>query len=302
MELRHLRYFVAVAEEENVTRAAERLHVSQPPLSRQIRDLEEELGVMLFERTAKTVRLTSAGVLFLEEARAVLRRTDEAIANVRSTLGELRGELAIGFSPSLTVEILPDALRGFQKAFPKIKVSLHDLSSEEMIRGLHKGTIQLALMAQPGPKCVRGLMMEKLRDYDLCVALPPGHHLASRRRLKPADLQGEMLLGYTRSGYPEYHEQVAKLLGCAKGKDSPVAEEHESASALMAAVESGRGVALVVSCFTKLAGVRLPVRPIAPKIHAVTLSAVWKRTKKSIQGPAGHFLHVIGEVAEQKGR
>ena len=300
MELRHLRYFVAVAEEENVTRAAERLHISQPPLSRQIQDLEEELGVALFERTARTVRLTPVGRLFLVEARAVLQRADEAVQRVRSTQGGMEGDLAIGFAPSLTVELLPEALRQFQKSFPKVKVSLRDLSSEEMIRGLHEGVIQLALMAHPGPKCAKGLSMEKLRDYDLCVTLPPGHALASRKTLRPADLKGERLLGYTRTGYPEYHEQVAELLASSKGKDSPVEEEHDSATALMAAVESGRGVALVASCFAKLAGTRLPVRPITPRTHAATLSALWKGTKgKAPSGPASHFLQVISDVSKR---
>ncbi|NBV86314.1 MAG: LysR family transcriptional regulator [Verrucomicrobia bacterium] len=303
MELRHLRYFVAVAEEENVTRAAERLHISQPPLSRQIQDLEEELGVLLFERTARTIRLTPVGSLFLVEAKAVLQRAEEAVQRVRASLGGMEGDLAIGFAPSLSVELLPEALRLFQKSFPKVKVSLHDLSSDEMLRGLHQGRIQLALMAHPGAKCGKGLSMVKLRDYDLCVSLPPGHSLASRKALKSADLRGERLLGYTRSGYPEYHQQVAELLGSAKGKDSPVDEEHDSATALMAAVESGRGVALVASCFAKLAGTRLLVRPIVPRTRAATLSALWKGTKgKAPSGPASHFLQAISDLAmQQKG-
>src|SRR5215475_8386666 len=110
MELRHLRYFVAVAEEQNVTRAAARLRVSQPPLSRQIRDLEEELGVTLFARSAKSVRLTEEGRLFLGEARAVLQRADEAVRTVRAMAGGTAGELLLGYAPSPTVEILPPLL------------------------------------------------------------------------------------------------------------------------------------------------------------------------------------------------
>src|SRR5689334_23143937 len=110
MELRHLRYFVAVAEEQNVTRAAARLHVSQPPVSRQIRDLEDELGVPLFERNAHAVRLTEAGIVFLNEARAILRRVEQGVQMVKAVASGTRGELHVGFAPSLTVEILPNAL------------------------------------------------------------------------------------------------------------------------------------------------------------------------------------------------
>src|SRR5712672_1725922 len=107
MELRHLRYFVAVAEEQNVTRAAARLHVSQPPLSRQIRDLESELGLTLFERSPKAIRLTPAGRVFLEEARAVLRRAEEAVQTLKASAAHTSGKLEVGYAPSLTVEILP---------------------------------------------------------------------------------------------------------------------------------------------------------------------------------------------------
>src|SRR5436190_2240140 len=148
MELRHLRYFVAVAEEENVTRAAERLHVSQPPLSRQIRDLEDELGVQLFKRTAKALRLTEAGRLFLTEARAVLERAEQAAHAVKSLAAGLTGDLHVGFAPTLAVDILPRALRQFETECPRIRVHLHDFSTQEMLTGLRKGTIAVALMVQ----------------------------------------------------------------------------------------------------------------------------------------------------------
>src|SRR2546423_1337640 len=141
MELRHLRYFVAVAEEQNVTRAAARLHVSQPPLSRQIRGLEEELGVALFQHTARAVRLTEAGRIFLIEAQAILRRTDEAVQTVKAVAIGQRGELHIGYAPSLAVEILPGALRLFQEANPGVRVRLHDLSTQEMLHGLREGRL-----------------------------------------------------------------------------------------------------------------------------------------------------------------
>src|SRR5277367_5144578 len=145
MELRHLRYFVVVAEEQNVTRAAERLHVSQPPLSRQIRDLEEELGVELFRRTAKSLALTEAGKLFLIETRAVLLRVDQAVDAVRALASHHRGTLHVGYAPSLTVRLLPRTLMIFERAHPGVRVALHDLSTEESLDRLSSGKIDVAL-------------------------------------------------------------------------------------------------------------------------------------------------------------
>lgn len=117
MELRHLRYFIAPAEEENVSRAALKLHVSQPGISRQIHDLEAEIGCQLFQRQAKSLKLTEAGKAFLAEAPAVLQHVDEAVKTARTIAGGANSEIHIGYAPSLTVQILPRALRALQKKF-----------------------------------------------------------------------------------------------------------------------------------------------------------------------------------------
>src|SRR5438552_2761026 len=126
MELRHLRYFVAVAEAENVSRAALRLHLSQPALSRQIRELEEELGFLLLERSAKSVRLTNAGRVFLTKSRAVLERVDDAVKAAGAIASGTRSELHIGYAPTLTARILSPALQAFQTEMPSVRVTLHD--------------------------------------------------------------------------------------------------------------------------------------------------------------------------------
>jgi len=160
MELRHLRYFIAVAEAENVSRAALKLHVSQPALSRQIRDLEDELGFLLLERSAKSVRLTEAGRAFLTEARAVLQRAEDAVITAREIATGGGGELHVGYAPSLTARILPPTLRAFQAELPKVRVKLHDLSTEEMLTGLREAKLQLAFIIRLSTAMLRGLRFE----------------------------------------------------------------------------------------------------------------------------------------------
>src|SRR3954466_2972912 len=149
MELRHLRYFLAVGEALNFTRASARLRVAQPALSRQMQDLEDEIGVDLLRRSSRGVTLTAEGKLFLEEVRDLLKRADESVEKVRALARGEYGELRVGYAPSPTVEILPSGLAAFQKAVPGVKLLLHDLSSEEIIKGLRNATLELAIMVQP---------------------------------------------------------------------------------------------------------------------------------------------------------
>lgn len=263
MELRHLRYFVAVAEEENVTRAAARLHVSQPPLSRQMRDLEADLGVPLFERTPKSVRLTEAGKVFYREAQSVLQRADEAVAAVRAVAGGGAGELHLGYAPSLTVELLPKALRRFQETSPGVKISLHDRSTEQMLAGLRDGTLDAALMVKTSSAALRGLQFRNLVTYHVCVAAHPSHPLAKKRKVPLAELAGERLIAYSQAEYPEYHEFLQRLF--AGGRRRPlIGEEHDSVTSLIAALESGRGVAIVTESLRCMVGGRLVLRPLSP--------------------------------------
>src|ERR1700745_4298934 len=145
MELRHLRYFVAVAEALNFTKASARLRVAQPALSRQMSDLEEEIGVDLMKRSPRGVTLTAEGKLFLDEVREILKRADESVKKVRALARGDYGELHIGYSPTPTIEILPPALAAFQKAVPGVQVLLHDMSGDEIIDGLRRSTIHLAI-------------------------------------------------------------------------------------------------------------------------------------------------------------
>ena len=276
MELRHLRYFVAVAEEQNVTRAAERLHVSQPPLSRQIRDLEEELGVELFRRTARSVTLTGPGRIFLDEARAVLQRAAGAVEAVHTAARRERRELRLGYAPSLTVELLPRALRLFEEGSPGVRVTLHDLSTGECAARLRGGKLDLALIVRPAGASGRGLAFEELVEYPLYVAVSISHPLARKRSLSWAQLGRERLLGYARDEYPEYLQLVRELFR-PHGLEPRLAEEYDSATSLIAAVEAGRGVALVPASLRCLSGPRLKLRPLTPSPPPVIMGALSRR-------------------------
>jgi len=274
MELRHLRYFIAVAEAENVSRAALKLHVSQPALSRQIRDLEEELGFKLLERSAKSVRLTEAGKTFQVEALAVLQRVQEALKTARAVATGGRGELHVGYAPSLTTRILPPALRAFQAGSPNVRVLLHDLSTEEMLARLRDGALQIAFLVRPSPAMLRGLRFENLRRESLRLAVAPGHPLARRRTVRLAEFAREPLIAYSRKEYPEYHEALATFFATIKAKPQ-VAEEHDGIASLAAAVEAGGGVALVSESVACLTGPRLKLIPIVPAPEPLVIGAAW---------------------------
>jgi DNA-binding transcriptional LysR family regulator len=287
MELRHLRYFVAVADTENVSRAALKLHVSQPGLSRQVHDLEAEIGFQLFERSAKSLRLTEAGKVFLVEARAVLARAEEAVNKARLVAGSVSGELHVGYAPSLTVQILPPTLRKFQETFPKVRVLLHDLSTEEMLTQLGSGDLQVALMVRPPKKKSTGLGIEDLARYPMCVAVSPKHPFAKKKKITLREVVGEPLIGYTRKDYPDYHDAIAKIFA-PTGRQPHIAEEHDGVNSIIAAVESGRGFALVPTSIACMVGPRLKLIPIEAGPAPIPVVAVWRT--KDVSDLVGKFV------------
>jgi DNA-binding transcriptional LysR family regulator len=280
MELRHLRYFVAVAEEQNVTRAAARLHVSQPSLSRQIRDLEDELNVALFDHRAKAVRLTKAGRVFLDEVRTALERTEQAVKVAKTFAREQQTEINIAYAPSLSVDLLPRTLRLFQKASPTVRVQLHDLSTEEMLRGLRDGKMHAAMWIQLPAKVMTGLAFEELYHYAVCVALPSSHSLARARKIGLEQVVNERLIALTLADYPEYHTWLAKLFEAVK-PPVRVAEEYDSVTSIITAVEAGRGVALVSERLDCLAGHRLKIRRLEPAPPPIVVGITYRKEVNS---------------------
>lgn len=294
MELRHLRYFVAVAEAENVSRAALKLHVSQPALSRQVRDLEEELGFLLLERSAKSVRLTEVGRLFLRESRAVLQRVEDAVTAARKMASGGQGELHIGYAPSLTARLLPPTLRAFQAAFPGVRPRLHDLSTEEMLAGLREDKLQLAFVVCPIPSMLRGLHFEELIRDPMCLAVSPRHPLARRKSVSISEIVSEPLVVYRRKEYPDYHAMLLAAFAGAKAKPR-IAEEHDGVTSLIAAVEAGSGVAVVSETLGCTAGPRLKLISIVPLLPPSIIGIAWSR--KGLSNAGEQFLQKAREVA-----
>jgi LysR family transcriptional regulator, benzoate and cis,cis-muconate-responsive activator of ben and cat genes len=280
VELRHLRYFVVVAEMENVSRAALKLHVSQPALSRQIRDLEDEIGFSLLERTAKSVRLTEAGRTFLNDARALLQNADEAVTKARAAATTEPTELHVGYSPTPFAEILPKTLRAFQKAMPNVHVRLHDWSNNAIRDGLHDGRLQLGLIVPPvKASSMRDLRYEELFHQRVCVAVAPQHRFARRRAVPLTEVAAEPLIGLTREDYPNYYDYLSIIFSKVKQKPR-VVEEHDSMSGIMSAVEAGTGVAIGAD-FGYSFGKRVKFLHLTPEPKPVSVGIVGPKERLS---------------------
>jgi LysR family transcriptional regulator, benzoate and cis,cis-muconate-responsive activator of ben and cat genes len=274
VELRHLRYFVAVAEMENVSRAALKLHVSQPALSRQIRDLEDELGFSLLERTAKSVRLTDAGRAFVDNARALLQSADEAVTKARAVAKAEPTELHVGYTAENTVEILPNTLRAFQQAMPNVHVRLHDWNIKNILDAIRDGRLQLGLIVPPAKaSALHDLRYEELFRIRVCVLVAPQHPFARRRAIPLAKVAAEPLIGLTREDYPGYYDYVSIIFSKVKQKPR-VVEEYDSYNGIISAVEAGTGVALGGDVLGPSLGKRVKFLYLTPEPKPVAVGIV----------------------------
>ena len=268
MELRHLRYFVAVASHGSFNRAAEILHLTQPPLSRQVKDLEEELGVTLLVRGSNSVKLTEAGELFYEEAREVLARADDAVRRVRGETGKeiLRG----GYTPSMISSITSAALAKFQLAAPRVRIELADLSSREIVEMAGAG--RLDLMISPGfavTKGVPGFQFTELCRLQAVLLLPARHPLAKLKRIPVARLQDLPLVGLAKGNYPEYVSTVRGVLKPVGISPRFVSLVNDGFPTLFVELEAQNAAAIVGDGIVGILPQTLVVRPLAPRLPSV---------------------------------
>jgi DNA-binding transcriptional LysR family regulator len=261
MELRHLRYFVAVAEERHFGRAATRLHMAQPPLSQQIRNLEGELGVVLLRRTTRRVDLTAAGEAYLARAREILVSVDEAGAEAGRVAEGLVGRVVIGCVGSATYSVLPALARTLRRELPGIDFAFRgEMLVPDQVAALLAGRIDLALLRPPVDEAALRVMT--LRRESLIVALPEAHPLAARDRLTVADLRDEELIVHVGRGRSVMHSVVTSLCREA-GFEPRVRHEVAETSTLVTFVAAGLGVAVVPEPVAALGVAGATYRPLA---------------------------------------
>jgi LysR family transcriptional regulator, benzoate and cis,cis-muconate-responsive activator of ben and cat genes len=281
MELRHLRYFVAVAETENVSRAALKLHISQPAVSRQVRDLEDEIGLPLLTRAGKSVRLTDAGRMLLNEARAILEDTNEAVVKVRIVGGKRETELKVGDFPLVAARIMPRLLRDYQKAMPNVHVKLHDWPVEKEIAAVREGQLQLAIIIPPLiGNWRRELRFEKLMSLRVCLAVSCDHPFAQHKAVSLSEAAREPFIGLSHEEYPQHRVYVHAIFARVKHKPRFV-EEHDGWAGLFSAVDAGAGVAIASDAFDYAFGDRVKLLPLTPEPEPVPVGIISRKGKLS---------------------
>ena len=270
MELRHLRYFLAVAEELNFTRAAEKLRLAQPSLTRQIHNLEEELGVRLLDRTKNQVSLTKEGASFLVDARRLVALSLESIKSVQSFGRGESVQLNVGYLFKFNFDLLPATLATFYQNCPDVSVNLFDMSPAEQLRALAARKIDLAfvgLRPTPASKNMTGLAWECVAHHDVVVVLPEHHPLAKKSKIKIADLKLLFFVAMSEETHPGSRDWLSGI--CRPARFTPrILQDVELESGIMTFVAEGLGVTLAREQIKKLPHVGVTFRPLADSAKA----------------------------------
>lgn len=271
MELRHLRYFIAVAEELHFTRAAERLHIGQPPLSQAIQALEVDIGAQLFARTKRSVRLTEAGKLFLTDARRILALSDQAAETARRAERGEAGELRVGFTFSTPLTPLFAAvINRYRQAYPHVTLTLHEMATLRQLDGLTQRTLDLGFIRPPDRGHGEELKLTPMREDPLVAVLPTTIPLAQKKVIEMRDLKGMPFVMYPASAGTGIYPQIFRL--CREAGFVPnVALEAGEASTIIGLVAAGCGVSLLPKAFDRIRMDGVCYRPIADEAATTTL-------------------------------
>ncbi len=297
MELRHLRYFVAVAEELHFGRAAERLGMAQPPLSQQIKGLEQEIGVSLLLRTKRRVRLTGAGEIFLRESRKVLAKAEQAVRAAQHAARGETGELAVGFVSSAVYGKVPSIFNLMRTLYPDVSLTLQDLSSEEQVEAMLAYRLDVGFVRPPVPTASL-LEMRVIWREPLVVVIPRDHRLAKRRMIALEELAEEPFLLIPRYFAPGFYEQL--MDHCRRAGFSPkTVQEARSAPTIVNLIAGGMGVSIVPASIRSLQREGVVYRPIAPPAPTTDLAVMWRPEDES---PClRSFLEIVWQVAGIEG-
>ncbi|WP_242140244.1 LysR substrate-binding domain-containing protein [Sphingomonas sp. TREG-RG-20F-R18-01] len=291
MELRHLRYFVQVATDLHFARAAAHLGISQPPLSQQIRLLEEELGVLLLERTSRRVALTPAGALFLEAARRTLEEADRAVLIARrAAQGEL-GDLRIGFNASAPfIPQVAAAIHAFRQHYPDVQLSLTEVAGPAQIEALVDGLLDLGFLRSAArPVLAQGLTATLILSERLVVAMRPDHPLSNRAGLRLSDLSDHSLVVYASDRSGGFTEALFALMRNA-GVEPLVAQSVREVSTLLGLVAAGVGITIVAESLSALQSAGLVYVPL---LDDRATSAMWLVHADTPSLSGEHFLKIV---------
>jgi DNA-binding transcriptional LysR family regulator len=293
MELRHLRYFVAVAEELHFGRAAERLGMAQPPLSQQIKALEQELGVLLLLRTKRRVELTAGGAVFLSEARKTLVQADLATrAAQRAARGEI-GRLEVGFVSGAVYGEVPSIFRLMRTRYPDVALVLQDLTTEEQVEAILAHRLDVGLV-RPPVIGAESLIMQVVWREPLVVVLPETHRLAGQPKIPLEALAEEPFLQVPRHLAPGFYDQFIRI--CAHAGFSPnIVQEARTTQTIVSLIAVGMGVSIVPASLQSLQRTGVVYRPLAPPVPTTDLAVIRRPDDNT---PALRcFLEIIWEVA-----
>jgi DNA-binding transcriptional LysR family regulator len=276
MELRHLRYFVAVAEERHFGRAAQRLHMAQPPLSRQIQALERELGFSLFQRTRRGVELTPAGASFLDGARRVFLEADRAVIDARRASTGETGRLVVGYLASLAYSGLTRLLRAYREQSPLVEMQLRELSPQEQLEALKQGRIDVGFVR--GPVDDPSLSSERVRKERLFAALPSDHPLANRARLSLENLATEPFVTFPRARATAFFDSLMAL--CRAAGFTPRIVQEAPQLDIVSLVAAGFGVAILPESLREIARPDIALVPLSGT-PTIDLLAAWMTSNGS---------------------